>query len=302
MLGYACINMTLSDVPKSKRVMTNRGMIKRTFDQKGLSYAGQLALENCKDLLTILEWNEKNNIRFFRVSSDLFPWMSNYEIPDLPQFHFIERALKRVGEFANKHNHRLTMHPGPFNKLAAEKEDIVDNTVKELNQHSQIFDLMGFAPSHYNKVNIHVGGTYGDKTKTIERFATNFEKLADHTQKRLTVENDDKASMYSTKDLVTELYPKINVPIVHDFHHHTFCTGELSQSDALSLAVTTWKDVKPVVHWSESRSKEKNDPKIKDRAHSDYVSGPIDTCGQDVDVMIEAKMKELALIQYRKHI
>ena len=57
-LGYACINMELSQQPKSKRVTTNRSMIRRTFDEKGLPYASELALANCRDLLKILQWNE----------------------------------------------------------------------------------------------------------------------------------------------------------------------------------------------------------------------------------------------------
>ena len=78
--GYACINMGFSSLPKSKRITTNRSMIKRTFQQKGINYASELALENTKDLLKILQWNEENDIKFYRMSSDIFPWMSEYEI------------------------------------------------------------------------------------------------------------------------------------------------------------------------------------------------------------------------------
>lgn len=279
--------------------MTNRGMIKRTFQAKGVKYASELALQNTRDLLTILKWNESNGIRFFRISSDIFPWMSHYEIPNLPNFKSIEFTLRLIGSYTKKHLHRLTFHPGPFNKMAAEKRCIVDNTVKELDQHSLIFDMMGFEPSHYNKINIHVGGAYGDKESTLKRFCTNFTRLSESTQKRLTVENDDKPSMFSTKELVQNLSLKTGIPIVHDFHHHTFCTGGISQSEALEMAVKTWGSIKPVTHWSESRSKEKNDSKIRENAHSDYVHGPINTYGYDVDVMIEAKMKEKALLKVR---
>ena len=85
-LGYACINMTLSSQPKSKRITTNRSMIKRTFKEKGIEYAGELALQNIKDLLSILKWNEKNNIKFYRMSSDIFPWMSEYEFDELKNY------------------------------------------------------------------------------------------------------------------------------------------------------------------------------------------------------------------------
>ena len=282
--------------------MTNRGMIKRTFDSKGLPYASELALQNVRDLLTILKWNEEENIRFFRISSDLFPWMSHYEFSDLPNFSAIKLNLQRIGKFAKEKGHRLTFHPGPFNKMAAKDDQIVANTAKEINQHSQIFDLMGFDPSHYNKINIHVGGAYGDKEATISRFCKNFELLSDSAKKRLTVENDDRASLFSTRELVEELHARIGVPIVHDLHHHLFCTGNVSQEDALKMAVKTWGNIKPVVHYSESRSKEKNDPKIKDNAHSDYVDGPIETYNQSVDVMIEAKRKEQALLKLRANI
>ena len=82
-LGYACINMTLSEQPKSKRITTNRSMIKRTFKAKGLPYASELALQNSRDLLAILKWNEQHDIRFFRISSDIFPWSSEYKLLSL---------------------------------------------------------------------------------------------------------------------------------------------------------------------------------------------------------------------------
>lgn len=279
--------------------MTNRGMIKRTFETKGQEYAAELALKNIKDLLKILKWNEERNIRFFRISSDLFPWMSHYDIQKLPEFESIKEALKNVGDYAKENKHRLTFHPGPFNKLAATKDEIVAKTIKELNQHSEIFDLMGFEPSCYNKINIHVGGAYGDKQATAKRFCNNFKSLDNSTKKRLTVENDDRASLFSTKDLVEWVHGDTGIPIVHDLHHHTFCTGSLAQKEALKIATETWVDIRPVVHYSESRSVEQEDPKIKDNAHSDYVYGPIPTYDLSVDVMIEAKMKEKALLQAR---
>ena len=73
----------------------------------------------------------------------------------------------------------------------------------------------------------------------------------------------------------------------------------MSQAEALAMACTTWGDVIPVVHYSESRAKEYNNPKIKPQAHSDMIQDYIDTYGQEVHIMIEAKHKELALLEYR---
>ena len=84
--GYACINMSLSGLPKSKRITTNRNMIKRTFKQKGITYASELGLLNCQDLYRILEWNLANGFSFYRLSSDILPWSSEYRLEDLPDY------------------------------------------------------------------------------------------------------------------------------------------------------------------------------------------------------------------------
>ena len=96
------------------------------------------------------------------------------------------------------------------------------------------------------------------------------------------------------------IFKKIGIPIVHDYHHHTFCTGGLSQLDAVELALSTWGDVRPVVHYSQSRSVEHNDPKIRANAHSDSYWTPIDTFGFEMDVMLECKHKELGLFKMRE--
>ena len=188
--------MKFSSLPKAKRITTNRSMIKRTFKERGIAYASELAMQNIKDLKKILEWNEENGIKFYRMSSDVFPWMSEYEFKDLPDYHEICYLLDTAGEYATLNGHRLTFHPGPFNVLGSPKAKVVDKTIKELNQHSQMMDLMGFFPSHYNKINIHVGGTYGgDFEGTASRWVKNFYRLDENTRSRLTLENDDKASM-----------------------------------------------------------------------------------------------------------
>jgi len=298
-LGYACINMGMSEQPKKKRVTTNRSMIKRTFQQKGLPYASELALQNCKDLIKILKWNHQNDIHFFRMSSDIFPWASEYQLSDLPDYKEICKALEEAGSFARSVGQRLTCHPGPFNKLTSPKEHVIKNTIRDLEIHGELMDLLGMPRTPWAKLNIHVGATYGDKPFAISNFCRNFEKLPESVKTRLTVENDDRESLYSTAELVDEIHSRIGVPVVHDFHHHLFTNRGMSQKEALGLACKTWGDVTPVVHYSESRAQEHNDPKIKPQAHSDMIFNYIDTFGYDVHIMIEAKHKELALLEYR---
>ena len=296
-LGYACINLSLS---KSNKITTNRSMIKNTFLTKGISYAGELALLNCKDLIKILEWNVENRIGFFRISSDIFPWASHYNIIDLPQYQEIKNTLKVAGNIAKKNCLRLTAHPGPFNVLVSPNPSVVENTIKDLQIHGEIFDLLGLSFSPYNKINIHCNGVYGDKKSAIERFCINYKKLPISIQSRLTVENDDKETMYSVKDLML-IHEKIGIPIVFDYHHHKFCTGGLSEKEALKLAISTWpKNIKPVVHYSESKSVHEKNNKIKLQAHSDFIHKIPNTYGYDLDIMVEAKSKELAIADFLK--
>jgi UV DNA damage endonuclease len=159
---------------------------------------------------------------------------------------------------------------------------------------------MNLSRTPYNKINIHIGGAYGDKVSAMERFCENFHRLPDSVKTRLTVENDDKATMYSVKDLYEGVYCKIGIPIVFDYHHHRFCNGGLSEEDALEVAISTWNNIVPVVHYSESRNIEQEDDKIRPQAHSDYVYDYIDTYGNRVDIMVEAKHKELAVLKYKE--
>ena len=213
-LGYACINMTLSK--RIDKITTNRGMVKKTFLNKGIEYAGSLALLNVRDLHTILKWNVKNNINFFRVSSDMFPWVSHYDIELLPQYNQIKNVLSDVAKYVKKHNLRLTFHPGPFNVLTSPSSSVVNNTINDLENHGKICDLLELSRTTFNKINIHCNGVYGDKKSAMDRFCLNFNALSSSVKSRLTVENDDKSSMYSVRDLIY-IHEKIGIPIVFDF-------------------------------------------------------------------------------------
>ena len=298
-MGYACINETLAK--QKPKVYTGRSMIKRTFKAKGIEYASQLGLDNCKDLLTIVKWNNENGFKFFRITSNLFPWSSEYNLSDMPDYKEICNVLSNVGKYVDNNSMRITSHPGPFNVLTSPHPHVVTNCIKDLSVHGEVFDLMNLTRTPYNKINIHIGGAYGDKPSAMKRFCTNFHRLPDSVKSRLSVENDDKASMYSVKDLYDNVYKVIGIPIVFDYHHHKFCTGDLSEQEALELAMSSWpSDIVPVVHYSESRSKEYEDPKIRPQAHSDYVLDYIDTYGNEVDIMVEAKAKELAVLRYKE--
>ena len=294
-LGYACINMTMG-----KKVTTNRTMVKKTFEQKGLDYVSELALLNAKDIVKILEWNRMNGINFFRLSSALIPWGDNIDITQLKDYKEIKSELKKAGDYAKFWNMRINSHPGPFNVLPSPNESVILKTIADLELHGKVFDMMGLSKTTYNNINIHCNGVYGDKQSAMNRLIQNFKRLSPSVRKRFTLENDDKASMYSVKDLMY-IHEKTGIPIVFDYHHHQFCTGGMSEEEALKLAATTWpKDIRQEVHYSESKALHENNQKEKPQAHSYLINALPNTYGLDLDIMVEAKGKELAILPFIK--
>jgi UV DNA damage endonuclease len=274
-------------------------MIRKTFDSEGLPYVSKLVKQNLTDLLVILLWNHKNGIKVYRMSSDLFPWMSEYKFEDLPNFNVIRDTLQAIGHLAIRNNIRLSFHPGQFDVLASPNPSVVDKTIWDLDQHARIMDLMGLPKSHHAAINIHIGGSYGDEESALARFCENFKRLAPSPRARLVVENDDKASQFSVKDLYEGVYEVVGCPITFDHLHHRFCTGGLSAFEAAHLAASTWGQVTPLQHYSSSRSLYEDSSAI-DRSHADYVYDFIPSYGIDPDIEIEAKAKDLAVLKYRQ--
>ena len=293
-LGYACINTALS----ANKIFTNRTMRRKTFDANGEDYVSDLALANIKDLKTIVQWNNEMKIKLFRLSSQIFPWSDEYNVKDLKDYDEIAKLMLEIGKIAKDAGQRLTMHPGPYNCLASPTQKVVEKTIRELNFHSEQFNMMGYDPSPYNKINIHVGGAYGDKKGTLNAFCHNFNLLNEDTKKRLVIENDDSPNEYSVNDLYWGIYKQIGIPITFDYFHHKFNTGTLTEEEALRMAATTWpKGIAQCCHYSESRRKEKLDESIRPQAHSDLIYEKIQTYGLEPDIVIEAKLKEQSIFK-----
>jgi UV DNA damage endonuclease len=292
-VGYACINMTLGKTG----VTTNRDCILKTLNAKGLPYISKLTLANVIDLEKIVKWNHENGFMFYRISSGLFPWKTRYEFEELPDWLEIQAVLKRIGNFVTEVGQRLEFHPSHFTILASPNPKTVEVSLKDLEQHSRIFDEMGLAPSYWNCLNIHVGGAYGDKISATKRWCENFQRLSESCQRRVVVENDDKANMYSVHDLYYMIHLKTGTPITFDIFHHTFCTGGLSSYEAANLAATTWGKVPMVIHWSSSM-KNYELPTAKSVAHANYIYDEFNDWDTNGWFMCESKAKELSILEY----
>jgi UV DNA damage endonuclease len=297
-IGYCCIPMGCNvGLKKKEQITVNRGMVRRTFDAKGLPYVSELVIENLKDTLKVLDYNLKNHIYIYRLSSDSFPWMSEYEFSDLPNFSVIQNLMTQIGDKIKSNSIRVSYHPGPFNVLASENLSVVEKTIKELNKHAELMDMMGLDQTTFYPINIHINTTQPTREEAAQRFVDRFPLLSESCKKRLTLENDDSPNQYSVKILHDLVHTKIGIPIVFDQHHFNYGPQDQSMEEALKLAHSTWS-TRVMTHMSSPKTLEDNSG--KQTAHADYIYEEIKTFGLDFDTEIEAKAKDLAVIRYRQ--
>jgi UV DNA damage endonuclease len=292
-LGYACQNLTLNENVKQK----NRTLTDRTcrLDGFNLSRISELIRDNSKDLVKIMQWNADNDVRFFRVSSNVFPFFDHfalaYTLQSLKHHTEIVYNFKEAGKIASENNIRLSCHPGPYTCIASPNEVISDRSLVAIKMHHLIGQLLS---SENFCINFHVGGVYESKDETAKRFCKNFSSLPKEIQEQATIENDDKSSMWSITDLYEKIYQNCGVKLVLDIHHHKFRNDE-PLTEAAKIAFSTWSNEIPKVHYSESAEQK------RPQAHSDFVESCIPELSETVqyDVMIEAKQKDKALLRYR---
>jgi UV DNA damage endonuclease len=233
------------------------------------------------------------------MSSDIFPWCSEYEISELKDYAEIRETLKECGDLAKKFEQRITFHPSPYGVLASERPDVVIKAIKELSQHGEIMDLMGLDRSVYYPINIHINTTKPDKESAANRFCENFSLLPDSVKSRLVVEVDDKKSQYTSVDLFNMVHSKIGIPITFDYLHNECNKPEnMTEAQSLLVCLNTWPEGTPAItHYSDSR-KLNEDSTAREVAHSDWIWKSPETYGLNFDIEFEVKMKERALLKY----
>jgi len=238
----------------------------------------------------------ENNIKSFRLTSTLFPlfeFCSNLAKND----QVLINKLAYLGGLFHKNNIRVTCHPGQFTVISSDSDKVITNSIRELEYHAWIFDMMGFEQTPYYAINIH-----GGKKDRADKIAQTYSILPDNVKKRLTLENDEKC--YNVKDLLY-VHEKTGIPVVFDSHHYTFGSNDLSFVDAFLETTKTWGKIKPLQHISNTEPGMENGSYTQRRAHSNYIHHVPDlqlAAIRDnlVDVDVEAKMKNLAVLQMRK--
>jgi UV DNA damage endonuclease len=270
-------------------------------------------------LEAVLHYAADHGIGMYRMATALAPYASH---PDLPRFRdqparFAQR-LAEVGATARRLDVRLSSHPGQYTVLNSEDERVQRLAVAELEVQAELLDGMGLGPEAV--VVLHVGGAAGGRDAALDRFCAGFALLSQAAQARLVVENDDRT--FGLRDVLV-LSERIGRPVVWDvLHHHCNDPDRIPDREALSLALATWPaGVTPKMHYSTPKTaleerRRKVGRRVETtlvlpqlRAHADMID-PIGfehfvtetAAGLDVDVMLEAKGKDLALLALREQL
>ncbi len=277
-IGYPCINRSIGCISSA------------TFRLR--SYSRELLLAKAKSnldcLAEILKYNLENNIYFFRISSDLVPFASHPICRDNWQEAFKDK-FREIGRFIKSHNFRISMHPDQFTLINSIDESIFERSIKELSYHAAILNLLGLGQSA--KIQIHVGGTYNDKEKSIQRFVQRYKKLPKPVKERLSIENDEKS--YAVKDCLA-ISREVKIPVVFDFYHHQLHNKGEPLEIILENVSKTWqeKDGLPIVDYSSIHHSQKRGRHAESIDREDFKNFLNKSKPYDFDLMLEIKDKE----------
>lgn len=287
-IGYACINTSL-------KCSANSTFRLKNYSEENLI---EKVTNNLNCLKEILKFNLRHNLLIYRISSAIIPFAS-HEVCKFNWQEYFKNDFDEIGNFIKKNNMRVSMHPDQFVILNAKDDSVVKRSIAELKYHCDVLDAMNLDSSC--KVNIHVGGVYGDKKSAISRFISNYKKLPDSIKKRLVIENDDK--LFSLKDCLY-INSKINIPIVFDFFHHECLNNNESLIEGLKLVLKTWnkKDGLAITHYSNQKIN------ARQGSHSDSIDLNLfkkfldEVKNFDFDIELEVKDKDKSAIKTIKFI
>lgn len=279
-IGYPCVNYSIG----KKTVSTFR---LSSYSEERLI---QCINYNLATLIEILRFNINNNFMFFRISSGIIPFAS-HPICKFDWKDYFKSDFTKIGQLIKKHNIRISMHPDQFVLINAKNQDIIANSVKELEYHTELLDAMGL--DHSAKVQIHIGGIYGDKERSKKQFISNYKNLiSEEIKKRLVIENDDH--LYNLKDCI-EIHGYTNIPILFDVFHHICFNNNLSVNDALQIANSTWnhnKDGIMMIDYSNQESNQRKGKHSKTLDIKQFEKFIISVSNCDFDIILELKDKE----------
>lgn len=236
----------------------------------------------------IIEYNIEHGFLFFRITSDLIPFAS-HEVCNFDWQNYFSERFDKIGDRIKENNIRISMHPGQYTVLNSKDENVRKRAISDLEYHKDVLDLMGLGTEA--KINIHVGGVYGNKEKSLERFVKIYRNLDESVKGRLIVENDEKS--YTVKDCLS-ISKKLGVPVTFDNLHHKINNNGESLREALKMVKRTWSgsDGLPIVHYSSQQSSGRTGMHAESIDLNHFQSFIEKTKPIDFDLILEIKDKE----------
>jgi UV DNA damage endonuclease len=293
-LGYVAIALNLPKITSSSTV-TFTNYQKLSNEEQKINKLKTITLSNLDALYKILQYNVEKQIHFYRITSALFPLVTHPDVDDWNYRLIFDKDLWHIGEFIKKHNLRVDTHPDEFNVINSTKENVVENTLKNLLIHLHLFEDLKYDEG---KMVIHLGGMEGGKAAALKRLTTNLSKYPSEVTRRLMFENDDKT--FTAKETL-ELCKQLELPMVLDVHHHNCNNNGEKIENLIEDIFKTWDNEKlpPKFHFSTPKDSE------KDRKHADFINAEefvkfIELCkpfNRDMDIMLEAKQKDISLFK-----
>jgi UV DNA damage endonuclease len=282
-IGYPCINRSIGCTAS------------RTFRLSSWSEdrLRETVQENLSCLAKTLAYNKKHNLLFFRITSDLVPFAS-HPVCTFPWQEYFSGEFGQLGEYIRRHGFRISMHPDQFVLLNALDEGVLRRSIADLMYQVQVLDLMGLGNSA--KVQIHVGGVYGNKPASIDRFVKQYTMLDPAIRSRLVIENDER--LYTLSDCLA-VHEQTGIPVVMDSFHHALLNNGERFSDLLKSVRQTWKgsDGIPMADYSSQEPEKRAGAHAEHIAADDFRQFLEITRPADFDIMVEIKDKEISALE-----
>lgn len=281
-LGYVAISMAVNETSSSPYTYSEY------LKNKDLAKLNKIIISNLKSLDKIIDYNIKNNIHFYRISSKIIPLATKKDV----KFDYIDKYkhyYELIGKKIKESNMRVDFHPNQYTILNSTKKDVINNSIETLKYHYKLLNIMGIK----NKIILlHIGSSEFGKDNSIKRFINNFNKLPKYLKDCIAIENDDK--VFTIED-ITRLSAIIKVPIILDYHHHKCNISNIDYKKIFD----SWGKKTPKIHFSSPKNKKEF------RSHNDYINSDdfikfideIKYLDRDIDIMIEAKAKDDALFR-----
>lgn len=284
-IGYACLTVGVADTDiKSCRA--------RNADARRLY---EITENNLLSLEHMLYYNIENNIRLFRISSELIPFGSSL-VNTIKWWDLFRTQFEKLAEIIKKHQLRVSMHPGQYTVLNSPNEEVVKRTIADLEYHARVLEALGTDSRH--KIILHIGGIYKDKKEAAERFMLNYDRLHNRIKQRLVIENDDKS--YNIMDVLT-IGRSCGIPVVFDNLHHKVNPPDIikDEIDWINECKATWKkeDGRQKIHYSQQDRDKKAGSHSQSINPAEFIEFVQRLGRKDIDIMLEVKDKNRSAVE-----